>query len=102
MSGQGSISPSFSEQPPIVQIQALTPPAIKKISGNENTGDVLTTSSRSGVVSSPAKHSRTQGRHNLRLAWAKSSNFRNTLCVPSGGSTHSVSSGTFNFTALVV
>ena len=103
MSGQGSMSPPISELPPIVQIQAITPPPIKKASGgSENAGDVLVSSSRSGIVSSPAKHSRTQGRHNLRLAWVKSSNFRTTLSVPHGGSTHSVCSGTSSYIILVV
>ena len=90
MSNTRSTSPSVADNPPILQIQELTPPPIKKSVAAE--GDVAVSSPR---LSSPSKHSR--GRHNLRLAWAKSSNFRNTLNVPHGGSTHSVCSGSLIF-----
>lgn len=86
MSNTRSTSPSINDNPPILQIQELTPPPIKKSVGTE--ADNVVSSPR---LSSPSKHGR--GRHNLRLAWAKSSNFRNTLSVPHGGSTHSVCSG---------
>jgi hypothetical protein len=93
MSNQSSISPTLSEAPSMVQIHEHTNSPIKKNSGGEYAGEALVGSPRSGIGSSPSKHSRAQGRHNLRLAWAKSSNFRNTLNVPHGGSTHSVCSG---------
>ena len=88
MSNTRATSPSVADNPPILQIHELTPPPTKKSVGTE--GEVLVSSPR---LSSPSKHGR--GRHNLRLAWAKSSNFRNTLNVPHGGSTHSVCSGMF-------
>ena len=80
---------------PEIHVQELTPPPIKKASDNDHIGEGITGTPRSGIGSSPSKHGRTQGRHNLRLAWAKSSNFRNTLNVPHGGSTHSVLSGAY-------
>ena len=87
-------SPSKTEAPPVVQIHELTPPPTKKSSGGDAPVEPPSVSPRSGLGTSPSKHNcRTQGRHNLRLAWAKSSNFRNTLSVPHGGSTHSVCSG---------
>ena len=88
MSQTRSTSPSVTDKPPILQIEELTPPPIKKTSGAELSGDVIVGSPR---LSSPSKHGR--GRQNLRREWAKSSNFRNTLNVPHGGSTHSVCSG---------
>ena len=95
MSNERAMSPPVPEVSPIVQIHEhkTHSPNKKNSGGGEYTGDLLVGSPRSGIGSSPSKHSRTQGRHNLRLAWAKSSNFRNTLFVPHGGSTHSVSSG---------
>ena len=87
-------SPSKTEAPPVVQIQETPPPPTKKSSGCDAPVEPASVSPRSGLGTSPSKHNcRTQGRHNLRLAWAKSSNFRNTLSVPHGGSTHSVCSG---------
>ena len=95
MSNQSSVSSPLPEVPPTVQIHERTKSPVKKNSGGEYGGEVLVGSPRSGIGSSPSKHSRAQGRHNLRLAWAKSSNFRNTLFVPHGGSTHSVCSGKY-------
>ena len=91
MAGQRSTSPSSSlklERPPFVQLSACTPPPT-----SESSCESHALASRTSKSSSPGRHSRTQGRNNLRLAWAKSSNFRSTLTVPHGGSTHSVSSG---------
>ena len=91
MSSQRTISPPpslKSERTPFVQLSACTPPPI-----SESSCERHDSASRTSISSSPGKHSRTQGRNNLRLAWAKSSNFRNILTVPHGGSTHSVSSG---------
>ena len=95
MSQHALTSPSKSDAPPVVQIHELTSPTTKKSSGcDAPCVEPAAVSPRSGLGTSPSKHNcRTQGRHNLRLAWAKSSNFRNTLSVPHGGSTHSVCSG---------
>ena len=104
MSHQRSISPPLPEVSPTFQIHELTNSPIKKNPGGEYAGEVLVGSPRSGIGASPSKHSRAQGRNNLRLAWAKSSNFRNTLFVPHGGSTHSVCSGThiLNYDGLLI
>ena len=98
MSQARSTSPSVTDNPPILQIQELTPPPIKKSSGAESSGDVIVGSPR---LSSPSKHSRGRDRRD-RLAWAKSSNFRNTLNVPHGGSTHSVCSGMKPFSSIFI
>ena len=97
MSNQRAMSPPLPEVPHIVQFHEhkTHSPNKKNSGGGEYAGDLLVGSPRSGIGSSPSKHSRAQGRHNLRLAWAKSSNFRNTLFVPHGGSTHSVCSGKY-------
>ena len=91
MAGQRSQSPPSSlklERPPCVQLSTCTPPPISASSCESHA-----LASRTPKSSSPAWHSRPQGHNSLRLAWAKSSNFRNTLTVPHGGLTHSGFSG---------
>ena len=91
MAGQQSPSPPSSmklERPPCVQLSTCTPPHI-----SESSCESHVLASRTPKSSSPVRHSRPHGRNSLRLAWAESSNFRNTLTVPHGGLMHRGLSG---------
>ena len=95
----------LSSPPPVVQdcsgptqMRPHSPPSnVKPPNAGVTVTESVMISTPSQMTNSPVKHMalnvRTQGQKSLRLAWAKSSIFRNTLQVPQGGSPLSVYPG---------